>query len=110
MNHPLFLILFLGLIFGFGPFLTDMYLPAFPQLKECFGTDSSMIQLSLSSCMLGLAIGQVVWGPLSDRHGRRPVMMFSLSLFIASCEGCIVASFSSPCVCFRAWEARADWC
>lgn len=91
MNHPLFLILFLGLIFGFGPFLTDMYLPAFPQLKECFGTDSSMIQLSLSSCMLGLAIGQVVWGPLSDRHGRRPVMMFSLCLFIASCVGCIVA-------------------
>lgn len=79
------------MIFGFGPFLTDMYLPAFPQLQEYFSTDVSVIQMSLSSCMLGLAVGQVVWGPLSDKYGRRSVTMLSLVLFMLSCIGCILA-------------------
>ena len=91
MRYQTFLILFLGLVFGFGPFLTDMYLPAFPQLQEAFATSTSSVQLSLSACMLGLAIGQVFWGPLSDRYGRRPIIRLSLYLFILSCIGCICA-------------------
>jgi len=88
-RYHIFLIVFLGMIFGFGPFLTDMYLPAFPQLQSFFGTDSSMVQLSLSACMLGLAVGQVIWGPLSDKYGRRPVIIGSLLIFMISCIGCL---------------------
>lgn len=91
MQYRTFLIIFLGLIFGFGPFLTDMYLPAFPQLQVCFGTDASMVQLSLSTCMMGLAVGQVIWGPLSDKYGRRRITMISLWLFMFSCIGCVLA-------------------
>lgn len=91
MSYKTFLLVFLGMIFGFGPFLTDMYLPAFPQLQEVFGTDVSTVQLSLSGCMFGLALGQLFWGPLSDRYGRRPVIMLSLSLFALSCIGCWLA-------------------
>lgn len=91
MNYRIFLIIFLGVLFGFGPFLTDMYLPAFPKLQEDFGIPASMVQLSLSACMLGLAAGQAIWGPLSDRHGRRLTTKVSLWLFMASCIGCIFA-------------------
>ena len=91
MSYKTFLILFLGMIFGFGPFLTDMYLPAFPQMQESFGADASTVQLSLSACMLGLAMGQVLWGPLSDKYGRRPVTMLSLWIFMLSCVGCMLA-------------------
>lgn len=91
IQYGTFLVVFLGMIFGFGPFLTDMYLPAFPQLQAHFGTDARTVQMSLSSCMLGLAFGQVLWGPLSDRYGRRGVTMVSLLMFMISCVGCILA-------------------
>lgn len=90
-RYKLFLVIFLGLIFGFGPFLTDMYLPAFPVLQRFFGTDMSTVQMSLSACMLGLAAGQIIWGPLSDRYGRKPITMLSLVIFATSCVGCIFA-------------------
>lgn len=88
-SYGIFLVVFLGMLFGFGPFLTDMYLPAFPKLQEDLGTNASMVQISLSACMLGLALGQAVWGPLSDRHGRRPLALVSLGIFLISCIGCI---------------------
>lgn len=87
----LYTVLFLGVLFGFGPFLTDMYLPAFPQLQESFGTTASMVQLSLSTCMLGLALGQAIWGPMSDQHGRKSITLLSLGLFMISCVGCLFA-------------------
>lgn len=91
MNYRLFIIIFLGVLFGFGPILTDMYLPAFPQLQESFGTSASMVQMSLSACMLGLAVGQAIWGPLSDKYGRKAITKISLCLFMLSCIGCIFA-------------------
>lgn len=89
MNYRLFIIIFLGAFFAFGPFLTDMYLPAFPQLQVSFGTTESMVQMSLSACMLGLAIGQAIWGPLSDKYGRKVITKVSLFMFIIACLCCI---------------------
>lgn len=74
---------------AFGPFVTDMYLPAMPQLQHYFGTDASSVQLSLSASMFGLAVGQIFFGPLSDKYGRRPVVIASLWLFIASTLACL---------------------
>lgn len=88
-GYGTFLLFLLGFLSAFGPFVTDMYLPALPQLQEYFGTDTSMVQLSLSTSMLGLAIGQIFIGPLSDKYGRRPLLIFSLWIFIVSTIVCI---------------------
>ncbi|MGN0069204.1 MAG: multidrug effflux MFS transporter [Prevotella sp.] len=90
-TYGTFLVFFLGMLSAFGPFVTDMYLPALPQLQDFFGTDASTVQLSLSTSMLGLALGQVFFGPLSDKYGRRPVVIVSLWVFIASTVACIYA-------------------
>lgn len=61
----------LGLLASFGPFTIDMYLPAFPIISDEFKTSISNVQLSLTACLFGLAIGQLFVGPLSDIYGRR---------------------------------------
>ena len=86
-----FLVCLLGMLSAFGPFVTDMYLPALPQLQDFFGTDASMVQLSLSTSMFGLAVGQVFFGPLSDKYGRKPVVIASFWIFIVSSIACIYA-------------------
>lgn len=65
-SYRIFLLVFLGLLTAFGPFVTDMYLPALPSMVDLFGTNTSMVQLSLTSCMIGLAAGQLLFGPMSD--------------------------------------------
>lgn len=65
------LALLLGLFSALGPFTIDMYLPAFPEMAEEFNTTPSLIQFSLTACLLGLGVGQLVTGALSDGYGRR---------------------------------------
>lgn len=76
-----FLMLFLGLMSAFGPFITDMYLPSLPAMSEIFHASASAVQSGISMALVGLALGQVFFGPVSDRYGRRPVMAVSLALF-----------------------------
>lgn len=90
-TYGVFLVCLLGLLSAFGPFVTDMYLPALPQLQAYFGTDASMVQLSLSTSMFGLAVGQIFFGPLSDKYGRKPIIITSLWIFILSSIACIYA-------------------
>lgn len=75
-GYFLYLVLFLGLLNGFGPFVIDMYLPALPEMTHVFKTSASVIQLGLTFCMGGLAVGQVLLGPVSDRFGRKAVLLF----------------------------------
>lgn len=77
----MFYFLFLGLLSAFGPFVMDMYLPALPAMTGIFHTHASMVQLSLTTCMIGLAVGQLFFGPLSDRYGRRRPLLLALLLF-----------------------------
>lgn len=67
-----------------GPLATDMYLPAFPQLREIFGADAAEVQWTLSAFMIGLACFQLIVGPVSDRLGRKVVMIGGLILFAVS--------------------------
>lgn len=98
MNAPgktyfLYLIVFLGLLSAFGPFVIDMYLPALPEMTEVFGCDMSVMQFGLTLCMAGLAIGQLVFGPASDKYGRRPILLLTLLIFVgASVICCLSAS------------------
>ena len=88
-GYFLYLVLFLGLLNGFGPFVIDMYLPALPEMTHVFKTSASVIQLGLTFCMDGLAVGQVLLGPVSDRFGRKAVLLFSLFLYLSATVGCL---------------------
>lgn len=88
-NSYIFTLAFVGMIAAFGPFVTDFYLPALPALSEYFATSASMVQLSLTLSMIGLGLGQLVVGPLSDRYGRRLPLLVSLAAFVAATAGCL---------------------
>ncbi|MDE6097191.1 MAG: multidrug effflux MFS transporter [Muribaculaceae bacterium] len=88
-RYFVFLLVFLGALSAFGPFITDFYLPTLPSMASIFQTSASMVQLGLTASLLGIAVGQVFFGPLSDKYGRCPIMVWSLILFSLSTVGCI---------------------
>src|SRR5690625_2382152 len=69
-----------------------MYLPSFPTITNEFNTNASFIQFSLTSCLLGLGIGQLIIGPMSDVQGRRKPLIFFLGLYFAASLACAFAS------------------
>ena len=83
-NSKLFLVLLLGVLSAFGPFVVDLYLPSLPQLASFFETSASMTQLTLTTAMIGLAVGQLLLGPLSDKFGRKKPLIISLVIYIIS--------------------------
>jgi MFS transporter, DHA1 family, multidrug resistance protein len=90
-NHSLRNALLLAIFSALGPFTVDMYLSSLPQMMEDFNTSASLIQASLTASLLGLGLGQLVAGPLSDVHGRRKPLLISMVLyFIIS----IICAFS----------------
>ena len=74
----------LGLMTALGPLSTDMYLPSLPAIGLAFGASTSLAQLSLSSFLAGFAFGQIIYGPLSDRRGRKPVLLGGLVIFLVA--------------------------
>lgn len=86
-NSRLYILIFIGIVSAFGPFVTDFYLPALPVLSEYFDTTASLVQLSLTFSMVGLAVGQLIIGPLSDKYGRKLPLMVSLVIFCISTVG-----------------------
>ena len=83
-NSKLFLVLLLGVLSAFGPFVVDLYLPSLPQLASFFETSASMTQLTLTTAIIGLAVGQLLLGPLSDKFGRKTPLIISLVIYIIS--------------------------
>ncbi len=95
-KYIVFLIVFLGMLSAFGPFVTDMYLPTLPSMARIFDTTPSMVQLGLATSMLGLAVGQIFFGPLSDKYGRKSVLISAMILFSIS----TIISICSPSIEF----------
>ena len=97
-NGRIKLVLILGGLSAFGPLCLDMYLPAFPEIADRMGASQSQVQLTLTACMIGLAVGQLVVGPLSDMWGRKRPLLFGLGLFVLASMACVfttdVASFT----------------
>ncbi len=89
-----FLVCYLVLLSALGSFVNDMYTPALPAMCRFFGCSVPLAQMGLTMGMIGLAVGQFLMGPISDRYGRRPVLAFSIALFIAAA----VASVFSPSI------------
>ncbi len=82
----------LALLTAFGPVCTDVYLPCVPEITQFFKTDPSAVQMTLTSCFLGIAMGQFFIGPLSDAIGRRGPLLISLVLFAVSSALCAFAT------------------
>lgn len=90
MNYT-FLIGYLVALSAFGSFVNDMYLPSLPEMTRFFGCSASTVQLGLTMGMIGLGLGQLVLGPLSDKYGRKPVLLWSLLIF---CVGGVASVFA----------------
>ena len=91
-KYKIFILVFTASIAAFGPFLTDFYLPALPQLGLFFKTSPSMVQLTITVSLIGLAAGQLFIGPLSDKYGRKKPLLISLLLYIVSTAGCLFST------------------
>lgn len=78
----------LAMLTALGPLATDFYLPSLPDIVRVLDTTTSGAQATLSAFLFGFAAGQVIWGPLSDRLGRKPVLYIGLSLFIVATVAC----------------------
>ena len=91
VNYP-FLVFFLVTVSALGSFVNDMYTPALPAMCRFFGCQVSVAQLGLTMGMVGLGLGQILLGPISDRYGRKPVLIGSVILFIVAA----IASIFSP--------------
>ncbi|GAA6529165.1 MAG: multidrug effflux MFS transporter [Prevotella sp.] len=87
----LFVPITLGLLTAFGPFVTDFYLPAMPAMSASFHTSPSLVALSLTMGMVGLAVGQIFIGPLSDKFGRKRLLILSMLLFALASVFCVLS-------------------
>lgn len=79
---PLMVIIMLGIMTTFGPLTIDMYVPSLPNVQSDFGATTSQVQLTLSFAMIGLAIGQFTFGPLSDAYGRKKIALLIISIYV----------------------------
>ena len=85
------MILILGALSAFGPLAIDFYLPAFPAMAQAFATDEKHVQTTLAAYFLGLSIGQLAYGPIADRFGRRLPLLFGVGLFVIASLVCAFA-------------------
>ncbi|CCD35344.1 Bicyclomycin resistance protein [Candidatus Paraburkholderia kirkii UZHbot1] len=85
------LILLLGALAACGPLSIDMYLPSLPSLADSFGTSPAAAQSTLTSFMFGFSFGMLLYGPLSDAYGRRPVLLGGIALYALASIGCAAA-------------------
>lgn len=100
-----FLILILGLLTSIGPLSIDMYLPAFPSIAKNLHTSVSSVMLSLSSFFVGISIGQLLYGPLLERFGRKTPLYFGLALYTISAVACASAMSVETLIIFRFFQA-----
>lgn len=102
-----FLIFILGLLATIDPFSIDFYLPAFSSIAKDVGTTTAKVSLSISSYFIGLAIGQISYGPVIDRFGRKQPLYFGLTGFIIACIGCMMAHSIQALIILRFLQALA---
>ncbi len=101
MKNQKSIISILGGLTAFGPFVTDFYLASLPTIASEFATTSSMSQMTLSASMTGLAAGQLLIGPISDKYGRMKPLMVSLTIFVLATLGCIFSPNIESFIAFR---------
>jgi len=99
------LILLLGSLTALGPFSIDMYLPGFPAIAKDLNTTVLRVSLSLSSFFIGISAGQLLYGPLLDRFGRKKPLYVGLSVYILASAGCVFATSLDALIALRFMQA-----
>jgi len=97
----------LALLLGLQPVTTDLYLPALPAMTQGFGASMGQAQLTLTSLLLAFGLSQLVWGPLSDRFGRKPILLAGVTAFVAASLGCALATSMPALILWRALQGAA---
>jgi DHA1 family bicyclomycin/chloramphenicol resistance-like MFS transporter len=88
---PKLIVLLLALLLGLQPVTTDLYLPALPALTDVFDGSMGQAQLTLTALLLAFGLSQLVWGPLSDRFGRRPILLWRMGAYVLASIACALA-------------------
>ncbi|WP_431097163.1 multidrug effflux MFS transporter [Polaromonas aquatica] len=104
---PGMVVLVLSMLLGIQPVTTDLYLPALPALTEGFGAPMSQAQLTLSALLLAFGTSQLIWGPLSDRFGRRPILLWGLCAYTLASVGSTLASSMELLIAWRIVQGAA---
>ena len=110
---PWALILLLALLQSVTPLSVDLYLPALPTIARALHTRQGPLNLTLSAFMIGFAVGQLIWGPVGDRFGRKGPMILGLALYVAASAGCALSTMCgrwSDGALFRRWAAAPCRC
>ena len=104
---PSVVVLTLALLLGIQPVTTDLFLPTLPTITDDFGGSMAQAQLTLTGLLLAFGISQLVWGPLSDRFGRRPILLVGLTAYVVAALASALAPSMLWLIVFRAIQGAA---
>ena len=97
----------LAMLMGLQPATTDIYLPALPRLTQAFAAPMTLAQMTMSALILAFGVGQLLWGPVADRFGRRPVLLGTLLAYALASVGGLLAGGIEALVAWRALQGFA---
>lgn len=95
----------LAALSAIGPLTTDMYLPSLPDIARHLNASTAQVQLTISAYLIGFAVGQIFYGPLSDRHGRKPVLLAAIALYCVASLACALSTSVEMLIVARAFQA-----
>ena len=104
---PALIVLVLSLLLGIQPVTTDLYLPALPSITQGFGASMPQAQLTLTAMLLAFGASQLVWGPLSDRFGRRPILLIGMAIYVVASIGSALAPDMEQLIVWRVAQGAA---
>ncbi|HEY1154042.1 MAG TPA: multidrug effflux MFS transporter [Pseudolabrys sp.] len=102
---PFAMTLILGLLSGIGPFSTDLYLASMPDIGASLQATPAQVQLTISFYLVGFALGQIVYGPVSDRYGRKPVLLAAVTIYCIASIACVFATSIEMLIVARLLQA-----
>lgn len=95
----------LSALMGFASISTDLYLPAMPEMERSLRAESGMVEWTVSGYLIGFSIGQLLWGPIADRYGRRLPVAIGIILFVIGSAGCALSETASVMIAWRVVQA-----
>jgi MFS transporter, DHA1 family, multidrug resistance protein len=95
----------LAALSAIGPLTTDMYLPSLPDIARQLDASTVQVQLTISAYLIGFAVGQIFYGPVSDRHGRKPVLVAAIALYCVASLACALSTSIEMLIVARAFQA-----
>ncbi len=95
----------LAALSAIGPLTTDMYLPSLPDIARNLHASTAQVQFTISAYLIGFALGQIFYGPVSDRHGRKPVLMFAMALYCVASLACALSTSIEMLIVARTFQA-----